>query len=189
MKTKILWCLVLLMSLSTVVRAQQVHPMDPKNEISIWNHFKNTLSNESLLKAKQNSSKLNSTITSSWNGVEMQVGAKNEYAYNNDQLVSNERFLLVESEWTEDWKTDNVYNNGLLSSITNLNYDFGSGAYLPVDQNQFGYHMIDGQPRLLSELYREWEEGIGWISVHKFDYKYDNGLISGGSEYIFETSE
>lgn len=189
MKTKLLWCLVLLISLSTVVRAQQVHPMDPKNENSIWNHMKGALSNEVFYKAKQNSSKLNSTITSSWNGVEMQVGAKNEYTYDNDQLVSNERFLLIESEWIEDWKTEYVYTNGVISSVTNLDYDFGSGVYVPVDQNQYSYGIIENESRLISELYREWVEGSGWVAVDKFDYEYENGLISGASEYIWDITE
>lgn len=189
MKTKLLWCLVLLISLSTVVRAQQVHPMDPKNENSIWNHMKGALSNEVFYKAKQNTSKLNSTITSSWNGVEMQVGAKNEYAYDNDQLVSNERFLLIESEWTEDWKTEYVYNNGVISSVTTFIFDFGSGVYVPDDQYQYSYQTIDNEPRLSTELYREWVEGSGWVSIDKFDYEYENGLISGGSEYIWDTTE
>lgn len=189
MKTKTLWCLVLLMSLNIVVRAQQVHPMDPKNDNSIWNRMKGTLTNESFIKAKQNHSKLNSTITSSWNGVEMQVGAKTEYAYQNDQLVSSEYFLMLDSGWGENWKVEYVYDNGFLSSMTVLNYNSGNGAYVPVDQTLYGYQMIDSETRLISGLYREWQEGSGWVSVDKFDYTYDNGLISGGSEYIWDSTE
>lgn len=119
----------------------------------------------------------------------MELSAKNEYAYDNDLLVSNERFLMSESEWTEDWKSEYGYNNGLLSSITNLDYDFGSEAYAPVHQYQYGYQTIENEPRLSTELYREWQEGAGWVSVDKFDYEYENGLISGGSEYTWNTIE
>lgn len=189
MKTKFLWCLVTLMSLSTVVMAQ-VHPMDSKNENSIWSRMKGTFTNETLYKAKQNSAKLNSTTSSYWNGEEMALTGKTEYGYDNDQLVSAEYFAMEEgeSEWNENAKTEYVYNNGLLSSVTYLSYDFGSEAYVPYDQYKYGYQTIDNEPRLITELYREWEEGSGWFSVYKFDFEYENGLISGGSESIWNTT-
>lgn len=187
MKIKFLLCLALLMSLNTIAMSQ-VHPMDSKNENSIWNRMKGTLSNEAFYKANQNSSKLNSTTSSYWNGVEMELRGKTEYGYDNDQLVSTEYFIMEESEWDKDAKMEYVYNNGLLSSATFLSYDFGSEAYVPVNQYKYGYQTIDNKPLLLTELYREWEEGAGWVSVEKFDYVYENGLISGGSEFVWDTT-
>ncbi|MEX2410017.1 MAG: T9SS type A sorting domain-containing protein [Candidatus Paceibacterota bacterium] len=188
MKTKFLWCLVLLMTLNTVAIAQ-IHPMDVKNDKSIWNRIKDPLSNEVFYKGKQNSAKLNSTTSSYWNGVEMELSGKTEYSYNNDQLVSVEYFYMEESEWIENAKMEYAFNDGLLSSVTFLDYDFDSGAYVPVHQYNYAYQTINNEPLILTELYREWEEGSGWISVEKFEYEYENGLISGGSENIWETTE
>lgn len=174
------------MSLSTPVLAQ-LHPMNANNENSVWNRLKYTLSNQNHFKAKQNSAKLSNTTTSYWNGVEMEIRGKTEYAYEDDKLVSTEHLLLEESSWGENSKTEYVYTNGLLSSVTYLRYV--GEAYIPKQQYQYGFEILDGEPRLIAEIYREWEEGSGWMSKAKYEYQHVNGLISGGSESIWDISE